>query len=89
MDVELLRNGDIFNLHLGSGASSVSQHPQPPKRHQQYPLTPSAQTVIQKERKNSEKRSNCCQIISYCLGLCSSRMAKRGRQTWNPALRQE
>ena len=56
MDVELLRNGDIFNLHLGSGACPVSQHPQPPKRHQQYPLTPSAQTIIQKERKNPEKR---------------------------------
>ena len=56
MDVELLRNDDIFNLYLGSGACPVSQHPQPPKRHQQYPLTPSAQTIIQKERKNPEKR---------------------------------
>ena len=68
MDVELLRNGDIFNLHLGSGACPMSQHPQPPKRHQQHPLTPSAQSS---KRKNPEKRSNCCQIISYCLGLCS------------------
>ena len=50
MDVELLRNGDIFNLHLGSGACPMSQHPQPPKRHQQHPLTPSAQSSKKKEK---------------------------------------
>ena len=41
-------------------------------------LTPSARTIIQKETKNPEERSNSQQIVSYCLGL----------HTQNPGLRE-
>ena len=64
-----VRNDDIFNLHLGSGAGPWVSIPcllqdssniywfHPPK------------TINQERTKNPEMRSNFQQIISYCLGL--------------------
>ena len=52
---ESIKNDEIFNLHLGSGASpkAVSLLP---ARHQLHPLAPSAQTINQEETKNPQKK---------------------------------
>ena len=67
-----------IQLTLGIWCGPLSQHPLPPARHQPHPLTPSTQTIIQEETKDSEKRPNSQQIVSYCLGL----------HTQNPGLRE-
>ena len=73
-----LKNDDIFNLHLGSGAgpwSSISCLLQDTTYiHWFHPPKQSSK----KKQKKPEKRSNSQQILSYCLGLC----------TQNPALRE-
>ena len=68
-----------IQLTLGIWCALLSQHPLPPARHQPYPLTPSAQIIIQVETKNPVKRSNSQQIALYCVGLI----------TQNPRLREE
>ena len=65
-----VKNDEIFNLYLGSGAGHlINQHPLPPERHQPHLLILSAQTINQKKAKNPEIRFNSQQIVSYCLGL--------------------
>ena len=56
----------------------MGEHHLPPARHQPHPLIPSFQTINQKEAKNSEKRTNFHEIVSYWLGV----------HTQNPGLRQ-
>ena len=73
-----VRNDEIINVHLGSDAGILSQHPLPPARHQPHLLIPSAQTINQEKTKNPEMRSNFQQVVSYCLGL----------HTQNPGLRE-
>ena len=68
----------LYSIHTWDLVRPFTQHPLPPARHQPYPLTPTAQTIIEEETKNPEKRSNSQQIISYCFGLCAQ----------NPGLRE-
>ena len=56
-----VRNDEIVNLHLGSGACRPLSQP--------HLLIPSTQTINQEKTKNPEMRSNFQQIVSYCFGL--------------------
>ena len=73
-----VRNDEIINLHLGSGAALESASPASCKT----PAT-SIDSICPnnqpgKKTKNPEMRSNSQQIVSYCLGL----------RTQNPGLRE-
>ena len=57
-----VRNEEIFNLHLRSGAI-----PLPPAKHQPHLLIPSAQKINQKKAKNQEMRFNSEKL--YCTAL--------------------
>ena len=73
-----VRNDDIFNLHLKSGAGPRVSIPLPPARHQPHFLILSAQIINQEKAKNPEIRFNSQQIKLYCLVL----------HTQNPGLKE-
>ena len=70
-----------IQLIPGIWSRPLIQHPLPPARHQPYPLTPSAQTIIHEEIKNFWKKTKlltCQQVVLNSPGLC----------TQNPGLRE-
>ena len=76
-----VRKDAIFNSHLGSGLSPLSQHPLSPSRRWPHQLTPSTKTTILEETKNPEKISNSQQITWYCPGpMYTEPRGKRGSQ---------
>ena len=73
-----VRNDDIFNLHLGSGAGPWVSIPcilQDTSHIYWFHLP---KQLTRKKTKNPEMRLNSQQIVLYCLGLC----------TQNPGLRE-
>ena len=71
-----VRNDEVFNLHLGSGAGPWISIPC--LLQDTSHIFPSTQTINQKKPNNPEMRFNSQQMVSYCLGLC----------TQNPGLRE-
>ena len=71
-----VRNDEIINLHLGSGAGPAS--PASCKTPATFIDSIHPHNQPRKKTKNPEMRSNFQHIVSYCLGLCKQ----------NPGLRE-
>ena len=70
-----VRNDDIFNLHLGSGADpSISIPCLLQDTSHIYSFHPPKQLT---RKKNPDMRFNSQQIVSYCLGLCTQNAGLR------------
>ena len=73
-----VRNDQIINLHLGSGAAPESASPASCKTPATFIDSIRPNNQLGNKTKNPEMRCNCQQIVWYCLGL----------PTQNPGLRE-
>ena len=76
-----VRNDEIINLHLGSGAGPWVSIPYLLQDTSHICWFHPPKTINQEKTKNPEMRSNFQQILSYCLDL---RTQNPGTKTINP-----